>query len=256
MYYGINFYTYEPIEIDRRNLSISANRLIFGAAGTGRIFLIKHEILSVLSEKEDTVFVITADENYNEIAEKYGKVISVHNENVSENKISIPHDKRFVVFDLANVSRFQWHKAYRLCLETIQKYTFEESAWIYADEIQHILRDKYVTGLLYDIFTSEKTHNCIITLSTQAVSNLTSEDIGKHILMQTNFLTFLSISEDDREIILRYFGKLISESVLNEYCGSFCCGTGLHFINNKFIPYKFPYHRLSSCRLPLKKQEK
>lgn len=256
MYYGTNLYTNEPIELDRRNLSISTNRLICGKAGKGKTYLMKHEMLSVLSGTEDTVIVIADDESYDDLANKYGTTVKICNDNVLGKFIAVPKNKRIVFYDLRRVSNKLRLNAYKLCLKSAWKavynnYRHRRMTWIYIDEICPILRDETITELLLEMVKRARIHVCTVTLSTKYLDEIHKYYIGKFILCNTNFLTLLSIPEDDREIIYTYYRKKIPKSVIDKYFGdSVLHGTGLNIIynglfgeysyfNEMFIPFKF-----------------
>ena len=261
MYYGTNLYTNEPIELDRRKLSIPTNRLICGIAGKGKTFLMKHEMLSVLSETEDTVIVMASDEiySYSDIVKMFcGETLKMNSKN--ENDILITENKRIIFYDLSYMSNKLRLNAYKLCLESAFKTVCNNHrqgrmTWIFIDEVNPILRDYPICGenisafLLHEIFKRARTHKCTVTLSTQYLDVLNNSDIGRSILLNTSFLTLLSIPKDDREVIYKYYEKELSKSVIDKYCDNALYGTGINIINGRLfgdeysnemiIPFRF-----------------
>ncbi len=255
MYYGTNLYTNEPIELDRRKLSIPTNRLICGKAGKGKTFLMKHEMLSVLSETEDTVIVMASDEiySYSDIVKMFcGETLKMNSKN--ENDILITENKRIIFYDLSYMSNKLRLNAYKLCLESAFKTVCNNHrqgrmTWIFIDEINPILHDETLTELLYQIHLGARKQSCTVTLSTQFVDEINNSDIVRSLLFNTNFLTLLSIPKDDREVIYKYYEKELPKSVIDKYCDNALYGTGINIINGRLfgdeysnemiIPFRF-----------------
>ena len=267
-YYGKCWHKQTPIMLNRRNLSISTNHLLCGLAGTGKTSLMEHEIKSALFHTNDRVFVITATNEYNAIADGYDGVIEIDKEN---KPIYISDDQRLVVCSLekvryevqtqhlsqsASIEEIRYAvqsqpllnqsvlpEYYLKCLETIWEYVCnnvnsERLSWIFIDDIQDIMCDKRCMSLLTDIIKEAITHGCTVTLAIQRLYNLSENDIGKSLLENINLLTLFTLGVADKEFILNYFKDILSEAdalFLEQLCYKRQCGTGLYIINNRLI---------------------
>lgn len=243
-YYGNHLHRGEPVMLNRRNLSIPTNHLLCGFAGTGKTSLMEHEIESVLHHTNDKVFVITATNEYNAIADGYNALEMIDDR---KNKpIHILDDKRFVVYSLEK-NRYENQSAlpeyYLKCLETVWEYVCnnvnpDRLSWIFIDDIQDIMCDERCMSLLTDIMKMARTHGCTVTLAIQRLYNLLENDIGKSLLESINLLTLFTLGVSDKEFILNYFKDILSEAdalFLEQLCYKRQCGTGLYIINNRLI---------------------
>lgn len=268
-YYGNHWHKQTPVMLNRRNLSIPTNHLLCGFAGTGKTSLMEHEIESVLHHTNDKVFVITATNEYNAIADGYNALEMIDDR---KNKpIHILDDKRFVVYSLekiryeiqtqnlsqsASIEEIRYAvqsqpllnqsvlpEYYLKCLETIWEYVCnnvnsERLSWIFIDDIQDIMCDERCMSLLTDIIKEAITHGCTVTLAIQRLYNLSENDIGKSLLENINLLTLFTLGVADKEFILNYFKDILSEAdalFLEQLCYKRQCGTGLYIINNRLI---------------------
>lgn len=243
-YYGKHWHNAEPILLNRRNLSISANHLLCGLAGTGKTSLMEHEIKSVLHHTNDRVFVITAANEYNGIADGYNAPEMIDDR--KSNPIHIPDDKRFVVYSLEKI-RYENQSAlpeyYLKCLETVWEYVSnnvnpDRISWIFIDDIQDIICDERCMSLLTDIIKKARTHGCTVTLSIQSLNNPAENDTVKSLLANANFLTLFTLRTADKDFILNYFKDILSEAdilFLEQLCYKRQCGTGLHIVNDRLI---------------------
>lgn len=248
-YYGNHLNKGKPIMLNRRTLSIPTNHLLCGISGTGKSSLMKHEIQSVLFHTNDRAFVITSSNEYNGIADGYEGVIKVGREN---KPLHLPDNTRFIVFSLEKIryevktlclSQFVLSERYRKCLEAVWECVCsnvnpECVSWIFIDDIQDIVCDLHCMSVLYDIIRKARTHGCTVTLSAQCLHKMIETDIGKSLLMNTNFLTLFALGTADKEFILNNYKDIFSESdilFLKELCSENQCGTGLHIVNNRLI---------------------
>lgn len=224
-YYGNHWHKQTPVMLNRRNLSIPTNHLLCGFAGTGKTSLMEHEIESVLHHTNDKVFVITATNEYNAIADGYNALEMIDDR---KNKpIHILDDKRFVVYSLEKI-RYE-----------IQTQNLSQSASI--EEIRYAVQSQ---PLLNQSVLPEYYLKCLETIWEYVCNNVNSERlswifiIGKSLLENINLLTLFTLGVADKEFILNYFKDILSEAdalFLEQLCYKRQCGTGLYIINNRLI---------------------
>lgn len=66
-YYGTTYFSGEPICFDRRNIK-NPNGMLFGQAGSGKTFMVKHEICQVIRKTTDPIIIIDEGGEYGDLA--------------------------------------------------------------------------------------------------------------------------------------------------------------------------------------------
>lgn len=223
MYYGTDLVKGTDIQKDRRELSENSHcRNIIGTRGTGKTFLVKAEIVTVLQNyKDDTVFVFDCYGEYNQMAETYkGKTITVSSK---EQTIDLSDAKGLVIFDLTGVGQSEMTKAYLLCLRETWDFIKQERAsegrrWIYIEEMYNIIKDENLSKLADVIVTQARANKCLVTYSAMSLCELAENEHGKTILMNTPFVTLLSLTprNDEKEMLQQLYGDVsCGEEVIN-----------------------------------------
>ena len=72
MYYGLNASSKNLILYNRSKATINPNACILGMPGTGKSFAAKRELINVLLNTEDEVYVLDPEEEYTPLAEAFG----------------------------------------------------------------------------------------------------------------------------------------------------------------------------------------
>lgn len=69
IYYGTDYFSGEPICFDRRNGNVMyPNGMVFGQAGFGKTFMVKHEICQVIGKTTDQIIIIDEGGEYGGLA--------------------------------------------------------------------------------------------------------------------------------------------------------------------------------------------
>lgn len=107
--------------------------------------------------------------------------------------------------------------------------------WIFIDEISKMLKNQEHSELLCKLADTAERYSGILTMATQDMCGLFETETGNIILSDMNFLTFLSLSQHQREVLCRYFGEIVPESVIEKYCGDVPCGNGIFILDSRLL---------------------
>ena len=107
--------------------------------------------------------------------------------------------------------------------------------WIFIDEISVMMHKHKSAELLCKLAGTAEQYSGILTLATQDMCSLFETEAGKIILTDMNFLTFLSLTQNERKVLCRYFKEIVPECVIERYCGDVSHGNGIFVMDSKLL---------------------
>lgn len=107
--------------------------------------------------------------------------------------------------------------------------------WIFIDEISKMIHNDRSAELLCKLAVTAEWYSGILTVTTQDMCSLFETDTGNSILTDMNFLTFLSLTQKERKVLYRYFGELVPDCIIEQYCSDVPCGNGIFIMDSKLL---------------------
>lgn len=107
--------------------------------------------------------------------------------------------------------------------------------WVFIDGISKMLKHQQYAELLCRLADTAEQYSCILTMATQDMCSLFETETGNMLLSDVNFLTFLSLSQEQREVLYRYFREIVPECVIERYCGDVPCGNGIFVMESRLL---------------------
>lgn len=134
------------------------------------------------------------------------------------------------VFELTDGKQLQF------TLEAIQRnHAKGRKTWIFIDEIHKMLKHQQYAELLCRLADTAEQYSSILTMATQDMCSLFETETGNMFLSDVNFLTFLSLSQEQCAVLCRYFRDIVPECVVERYCGDVSCGKGIFVVESKLL---------------------
>ena len=248
--YGINPNNKQAVVFDRVESGEAMHRAIFGMSGLH--FLMKSEVLQLLKNTEDNIYILDCGGDFKPIVDK----LDAYYIKVKVNDIGgvtpfvIPKKYRLVVMDISDfescmIDAELKRDAVTLCLNAVWKavealhlQSKDKHFWFFVDDIYPILRascDKLFSTML----ASCRTKNCLVTYGGQFISDMYIIEYGKNILANTAMFTLLhQLRKNDIECLKLLLNLTDSEAnSLTTNQGL----SGLFCVNRRHIPFEYIY---------------
>ena len=253
IYYGTNKTDNTTIMCDRMDFTKPQHRAIFGTTGSGKGVLMKSEIIQLLKNTNDTVYVLDLEGDYIRLAEQLGECIIHITKNSADciNPISIPDAcskaSGLVVLDIPQMlSEKEFEIAIYMCLAAIWEkietssriFDFaDKHFWIYIDNIMPVLKYSSCEEIFFNIIIGGRPYGCALTYGTQSFSDFYNDtQYGWQTLNQTRLITFLDLNQKDRDLLSRLQNLSFEElSCITEQPS----GNGLFMMDNDKIPFRY-----------------
>ena len=165
--------------------------------------------------------------------------------NSFNHRTNVNIDNRLVCFDIKNLSKHLHKMGLLIVMEHVWNKVSEGRndntyTHFYIDEFHILLKDELTADYCVDMWKRFRKWNALPTGITQNVTDLLSSPQIENIMKNSAFITLLSQSAGDREILSE---KLNISPLEQEYITDTGCGEGLIYYNDKhsgssIIPFK------------------
>ena len=163
-------------------------------------------------------------------------------------KTNVDIDNRLICFDIKNLSKHLHKMGLLVIMEHVWNRVSEgrnENTYthFYIDEFHILLKDELTADYCVDMWKRFRKWNALPTGITQNVTDLLSSPQIENIMKNSAFITLLSQSSGDREILAE---KLNISPMEQEYITDTGCGEGLIYYNGKhsgssIIPFRYDF---------------